>query len=34
VSGEFEGRTCVRPSPRTPEAMQGFGPGKNVPAHV
>ena len=24
----------MRPSPRTPEAMQGFGPGKNVPAHV
>ena len=34
MSGEFEGRTCVRPSPRTHEAMQGFGPGKKVPAHV
>ena len=26
ASGEFEGRTCVRPSPRAPEDLLGIGP--------
>jgi len=28
VSGEFDGCTCVHPSPRTPDAMQRGGTGE------